>query len=86
MLVVDCSAVLEGLTARETPLGLIERLAGDGDLHPPHLIDIEVLHALRRLCARGELSQERAADARTDFRDLALVRYRHTGLGDRISE
>jgi len=86
MLVVDTSAVLAALIARNPPTGLVERLAVDGDLHAPHLIDVEVLHALRRLNARGELSDERAADARTDFRELALVRYPHFQLGDRIWE
>jgi predicted nucleic acid-binding protein len=86
VLVVDTSAALEAIVALDPPIGLIERLSEDGDLHAPHLIDIEVLHALRRLCARGELSEERAVDARTDFRELAVVRYPHVGLGDRIWE
>lgn len=86
MLVVDTSAVLAALVARPSPPGLVERLSDDGDLHAPHLIDIEVLHALRRLTARRELTEERAADARMDYRELALVRYPHTELADRIWE
>ena len=86
MLVVDTSAVLEAIVAVDPPPGLINRLAEDGDLHAPHLIDVEVLHALRRLNAQGELSEERASDARADFRELAIVRYPHVGLGDRIWE
>lgn len=86
MLVVDTSAVLEAIVAVDPPTGLIERLAEDGDLHAPHLIDVEVLHTLRRLNALGELSEERASDARADFRELAIVRYPHVGLGDRIWE
>ena len=86
MLVLDASAALEAIVARNPPPGLIERLAGDGDLHAPHLIDIEVLHALRRLNALGELSEERALDARTDFGDLAIVRYPHLALSDRICQ
>ena len=84
MIVVDTSAVLAVLAGHDPPPGLVERLADDGDLHAPHLIDIEVLHALRRLNARGELADERATDARTDFRELALVRYPHLELSDRI--
>jgi predicted nucleic acid-binding protein len=86
VLVVDTSALLEALVAREPARGLVERLAGDGDLHAPHLIDIEMLHALRRLTIRGELTEDRAADARADFRELALVRYPHVELSDRIWE
>ena len=51
-----------------------------------NLVDIEVLQALRRLNVLGELSDERAADARTDFRDLAIVRYPHIALSERIWE
>ena len=84
MLVVDTSAVLDALVGREPPVGLIERLATDGDLHAPHLIDVEFLHALRQLSFSGKLTDDRAADVRTDFSELALVRYPHEELGDRI--
>ena len=86
MLIVDSSAVLEAIVARETAPGLIERLAGDGDLHAPHLIDTEVLHALRRMNMLRQLTDERAADARSDFAELALVRYPHEPLNDRVWE
>jgi predicted nucleic acid-binding protein len=86
MLVVDTSAVLEALAARDPAPGLVERLAGDGDLHGPHLIDTEVLHALRRMRISNEISDERASDARGDFAELALVRYAHQPLTDRVWE
>jgi predicted nucleic acid-binding protein len=84
VLVVDTSAVLASLAARDPPPGLVERLAEDGDLHGPHLIDTEVLHALRRMTIAGTLSNDRAADARNDFAELALVRYPHQPLSDRV--
>jgi predicted nucleic acid-binding protein len=86
MLVVDTSAVLDALVSREPAPQLVERLADDGDLHAPHLIDVELLHALRRLAATGAIADDRAADARGDFADLALVRYPHDPLSDRIWE
>lgn len=86
MLVVDTSAVLAALVARDPPPGLVERLAEDGDLHGPHLIDTEILHALRRLTSAGEISEDRAADARVDVAELALVRYPHHPLSDRVWE
>ncbi len=52
----------------------------------PHLIDTEVLHALRRLTITGEISEDRAADARNDFAELALIRYPHQPLSDRVWE
>ena len=66
------------------PPGLVERLAHDGDLHGPHLIDTEALNALRRMTMNGAISDERAMDARSDFTDLTLVRYPHQPLSDRV--
>jgi predicted nucleic acid-binding protein len=86
VLVVDSSAVLDALAARDPAPGLVERLAEDGDLHAPHLIDTEILHALRRLLRRRQITAERAYDARTDFADLTLVRYPHEPLNDRVWE
>jgi predicted nucleic acid-binding protein len=84
VLVVDTSAILDALIARDPAPGLIERLAEDGDLHAPHLIDVEILHALRRLTLRGELAPERATDARTDFAETTIVRYPHDPFSDRV--
>jgi predicted nucleic acid-binding protein len=86
MLVVDTSAVLQALAAREPAQGLVEQLGRDGDLHGPHLIDTEVLHALRRMTFDGTISEDRAADARRDFAELTLVRYAHEPLSDRVWE
>jgi predicted nucleic acid-binding protein len=86
VLVVDTSAVVAALLARPRVERLAERLQADGDLHAPHLLDVELLHALRRLVRTGGLSEDRAADARADFADLAVVRYEHTVLADRVWE
>lgn len=84
VLVIDTSAVLEALAAHDPAPGLVERLVHDGDLHGPHLIDTEVLHALRRMTMNGAISDERATDARSDFAELALVHYPHQPLSDRV--
>ena len=84
MLVVDTSAVVGALVGRPPSHAVIERLATDGDLSAPHLLDVEFLHALRRLASAGQLSEDRAADARGDFADLAITRYEHTVVADRI--
>ena len=86
MLVVDTSAVLAALAARDPAPGLRERLAEDGDLHGPHLIDTEILHALRAMIARDQISAERAEGVRSDFAELALVRYPHVPFSDRVWE
>ena len=84
MIVVDTSAVLAALIGKPVDADLLARLDDDGDLHAPHLIDVELLHALRRLVAQRQVTEERAADARGDFDDLILIRYPHHQLADRI--
>jgi predicted nucleic acid-binding protein len=84
MLVLDTSALLAVLVQQEPARELTRRLSEDGDLHAPHLIDIEVLHALRGLVRAGKITADRAADARTDLADLAITRYGHEPLADRI--
>jgi predicted nucleic acid-binding protein len=86
VIVVDTSAVLAALAGRPRPEDLRARLAEDGDLHAPHLLDVEVIHAFRRLVRAGHLTDDRAVDIRTDFADLAIVRYPHHPLADRMWE
>jgi predicted nucleic acid-binding protein len=86
VLVLDTSAVVDALAGRPPDERLLARLGSDGDLHAPHLLDVELLHALRRLVAAGHLSEDRAADARSDFDDLTIARYEHGFLADRIWE
>jgi predicted nucleic acid-binding protein len=87
MLVVDTSAVVAALVGRGTGRdAVMGRLADDGDLHAPHLLDVEFLQTLRSLVRAGQLSVDRATDARTDFADLKIRRYPHEPLADRIWE
>jgi predicted nucleic acid-binding protein len=86
VLVVDTSAIVAALVESPPADDLFDVLVADGDLHAPHLIDVELLHVLRRLVARGELAHDRATDARTDFSDLVIARYPHAPLADRIWE
>jgi predicted nucleic acid-binding protein len=86
VLVVDTSAVVAALVGQPPDRRLADRLGTDGDLHAAHLLDVELLHALRRLVRTGALSRERAADARADFAELTVVRYGHEALADRTWE
>jgi predicted nucleic acid-binding protein len=65
VLVVDTSAVIGALVGRPPDRQLLDRLGIDGDLCAPHLLDVELLHALHRLVIGGQLSEDRAADAVT---------------------
>lgn len=84
MLVLDTSALLAALAEIEPDPALVRRLAEDGDLHAPHLIDIEILHALRGLVRARKLSPDRAEDVCTDVDELTITRYAHQPLADRI--
>lgn len=86
LLVVDTSAVLTALAADPPAPGLVDRLENGGELGAPHLVDLELLSALRRRVSLGELSIDRATDIRSDFAELALTRYPHEPLNDRIWE
>jgi predicted nucleic acid-binding protein len=86
VLVVDTSAIVDALVGRPRNERLLERLAADSDLSAPHLLDVELLHALRGLVRRGQLDEDRAADARADFADLVIGRYGHEALADRVWE
>ena len=85
MLVVDTSAIVGRLAADPPPETLAQRLNGQS-LHAPHLIDVEFLHALRRLVATGRMPAARAAVIRADFAGLTIVRYPHSLLLDRMWE
>ena len=55
-------------------------------MHAPHLVDVEVLSALRRLVASSELTAARAGEAITDLLDLPIERYPHDILVPRVWE
>jgi predicted nucleic acid-binding protein len=86
MIVLDTSAALDALLSRPTYARLARRLRLADEVTAPHLIDVEVLHVLRRLVRTGRITPHQAADTRLDFRDLRILRYPHTGFADRIWE
>ena len=84
MIVVDTSAIIEALAGWPPNSRLLRRLVDDADLHAPHLIDVDFIHALRRLVASGAVTEDRAEDVRADFSDLSVVRYPHYPLASRM--
>lgn len=80
MIVVDASAMTELLLQTELGERIERRLAQDEDLHAPHLVDVEVVSALRRLVRTGQVSAERAEDAIEDLQLLLLARHAHEDL------
>lgn len=85
MIVPDASVVVTALVD-DGGAGALARevLDADHDWHAPHLIDIEVVSALRGHVLGGHLSAAWAQDALEDFTDLAPVRYPHHALLPRV--
>ena len=87
MIVIDASAMLEFLL--QTPLGsrVEARLFRDRDeFHAPHLLDVEVAQALRRLVRTGDVRPDRAEAALGDLLDFDLRRHAHLDLLGRAWE
>jgi predicted nucleic acid-binding protein len=83
--VVDASVVVEMLLWTPAGRAVADRvLTRDASLHAPHLLDIEVLHALRRLHRTGAITASRARDAVSDLVDLPLTRWGHLELVPRV--
>ncbi len=81
MIVVDASAMTEFLL--QTPLGarVEARLFRDGDaFYAPHLLDVEVVQALRRLVRAGDVLPGRAGEAIDDLMGLDVFRHSHVDL------
>ena len=78
MWVIDASAVVELLMATPTGFVIEEHVFSSGEpLAAPHLIDVEVLHVVRRFHRTRLLTLERSEQALEDLEDLAITRYGH---------
>lgn len=86
MIVLDASALVPLLLedASRAPRIRAWLAAASDSLHAPHLIDLEVLSALRRMVRRGSISEERARFAMRGLRVLVLTRYPHAPLIGRV--
>jgi predicted nucleic acid-binding protein len=84
VIVLDASAVVELLldtvTGRRVAILIEDAALG---LHAPHLLDVEVASALRRLVRDGSLDDEEAHEAIGDLMALDLQRHSHEALLER---
>ena len=87
MVVVDASALADLLLDLRAAASIHRHLLDHGDeMHAPHLLDLEVLSAFKRVVASGLVSERRATKAVSDLLDLPVERYPHAILGPRIWE
>jgi predicted nucleic acid-binding protein len=84
VIVVDSSAVVDLLAGgRDRAAWVVERIRGPEALAVPHLVDVEVIGALRRLVDAGHISRNDGDRAVRDLVQLDLERYPHVDLVDR---
>ncbi|HWC15896.1 MAG TPA: type II toxin-antitoxin system VapC family toxin [Terriglobales bacterium] len=85
MIVLDASAAVDWLLQTSFGQRIEWRIYSHGEtLHAPHLLDLEVTQALRRLTQQGVVSEKRADEAVHDLIDLRVTRYPHLILLPRI--
>ncbi len=87
MIVVDASAMTEFLLQTSLGSQVETRLFRDADaIHAPHLLDVEVVQALRRLVRAGDVLPHRAEEALEDLIGLDVHRHSHIDLLGRAWE
>jgi len=87
MIVLDASVVVELLTNGILADSIRNELAGrDESFLVPHLIDIEVMSALRKLVAGRRIDAHRSGQFLAELAALPADRYSHTPLIGRIWE
>ena len=84
MIILDASVVVDLLVKPPAEIAPIRaRLADEPIGHVPHLLDAEVLHALRRLLLAGRLNDVSARRALRDYALMGLKRWPHRALPGR---
>ena len=82
MIVIDASAKIQVRVGRAP--GPARPDAGAGASAAPHILDVEVLSALRGMVLGGVLPLEAAESARRSYADLVITRYEAALLADRV--
>lgn len=87
MIVLDASVVVELLTSGALADTIRKKFAGSGAVFlVPHLMDVEVMNALRRLVAAQRIDSHRSQQLLAGLSTLPAERYPHTPLIGRIWE
>lgn len=83
--VLDAPAVVELVLGTRSAAGIMQRISDPAiSLHSPEILDLEVLHVLRRYERTGVLSGPRTDEAYCNFLDLDVRRHGHEPLLSRI--
>jgi len=78
LIVLDASAALELLLNTATGKLIAREITNQGvTLHAPHLIDLEIVHTLRRYVLKGAISEAQAQALINYWLQFDVVRYAH---------
>jgi predicted nucleic acid-binding protein len=87
LIVIDASAVLELVLRTDRGKKVESRaLLSEESLHAPHLLDVEVTQALRRLVQLKEITAVRAKQALDDHAAVHIRRANHKDMLERVWE
>ncbi len=85
VIVLDASVVVELLLASDAGRRATDRLVQlQADLHAPELMDVEVLHVLRRAASNARISAARAEEAMVVLETMPVRRHGHGALRRRV--
>jgi len=73
--VVDCSLVIDALSARKEDEVLRQRLSAPRALHAPHHLDVEVASTVRGLAAGKKITDHRGEQMLADYARLRITRH-----------
>lgn len=82
MIVVDASAMVEALVGRDPDPAILDALTRE--VSAPHVLDTEVLSALRGLCLGGRLTPQAAEIALDRYFALTIIRHETSPLAARV--
>lgn len=73
--VIDCSLVIDLLSARQGDEVLRQRLSAPRTLHAPHHLDVEVASTARGLAAERKVTDHRGEQMLADYTRLRIIRH-----------
>ena len=73
--VVDCSFIIDVLSAREGDEVLRQRLSAPRTLHAPHHLDVEVASTVRGLAVGKKIGDRRGEQMLADYSRLRITRH-----------
>lgn len=84
-MILDASAAVDLVLDRDPMASWVrEQVRGARRIRAPHVIDAEVLDAVRRIVLAGGIAPERGGAALEDFASIPIVRFPHRRLLMRV--